>query len=100
MINAINEIKKEEKENKKKLGIKNDKIINTNNKLNELFTKKIKDDIKIFQKNLSGKIFKNSFDTDNQNEEDTLLINQNSISISIFNLKDFEKNNIDSYSYS
>ena len=95
MINAINEIKKEEKENKKKLGIKNDKIINTNNKLNELFTKKIKDDIKIFQKNLSGKIFKNSFDTDNQNEEDTLLINQNSISISIFNLKDFEKNNIE-----
>ena len=95
MINAINEIKKEEKENKKKLGIKNDKIINTNNKLNELFTKKIKDDIKIFQKNLSGKIFKNSFDTDNQNEEDTLLINQNSISISIFNWKDFEKNNIE-----
>ena len=95
MINAINEIKKEEKENKKKLGIKNDKNININHKQNELFTKKIKDDIKIFQKNLSGKIIKNSFDSDNQNQEDTLLINPNSISISILNWKDFEKNNFE-----
>ena len=93
MINAINEIKKEEKENKKKLEIKNDKDINLINKQNELFTKKIKDDIKIYQRNLSGRIFKNSFDTDNQNGEDTLLINANSISISILNWKNFEKNN-------
>ena len=35
---------------------------------NELFTKKVKDDIKIFQRNMSGKIYKNSFDTDNKNE--------------------------------
>ena len=93
MINAINEIKREEKENKKKLGIKNDK--NDNYKKNELFTKKIKDEIKIFQKNLSGKIHKNSFDTDNQNDDDTLLINPNSISISVLNWKEFEKNNFD-----
>ena len=94
MINAINEIKKEEKENKKKLGIKSEKN-DENFKKNELFTKKIKDEIKIFQKNLCGKIYKNSFDTDNQNEEDTLLINNNSISISILNWKEFEKNNFD-----
>ena len=94
MINAINEIKKEEKENKKKLGIKNERN-DENFKKNELFTKKIKDEIKVFQKNLSGKIYKNSFDTDNQNEEDTLLINNNSISISILNWKEFEKNNFE-----
>ena len=93
MINAINEIKKEEKENKKKLGIKQDK--NLNNKKNELFTKKVKDEIKIFQKNLSEKIYKNSFDTDNKNDDDTLLINSNSISISILNWKQFEQNNYD-----
>ena len=85
MINAINEIKREEKENKKKLGIKNEK--------NELFTKKIKDEIKYFQKKLTGKLYKNSFDRDNQNDEDTLLINPNSISISILNWKEFEKEN-------
>ena len=94
MINAINEIRKEEKENKKKLGIKNEKD-DGNFKKNELFTKQIKDEIKIFQKNLAGKIYKNSFDTDNQNDEETLLINNNSISISILNWKEFEKNNFD-----
>ena len=97
MINAINEIKKEEKENKKKLEIKNDKNNKNNKNKNELFTKKIKDEIKIFQKNLVGKIFKNSFDTDNQNGDgdDTLLINPNSISISVLNWKEFEKNNFE-----
>ena len=97
MINAINEIKKEEKENKKKLGIKNDKNNKNNKNKNELFTKKIKDEIKIFQKNLVGKVFKNSFDTDNQNGDgdDTLLINPNSISISVLNWKEFEKNNFE-----
>ena len=94
MINAINEIKKEERENKKKLGIKNEKG-DGNFKKNELFTKQIKDEIKIFQKNLSGKIYKNSFDTDNQNDDETLLINNNSISISILNWKEFEKKNFD-----
>ena len=94
MIDAINEIKREEKENKKKLGIKNDKNKKLNNikdANNELFTPKIKDEIKIFQQNLCGKIIQNSFDTDNQNEDNTLLINSNSISISILNWKEFEK---------
>ena len=50
MINAINEIKREEKENQKKLGIK-EKTEDIFNK-NKLFTKTIKDEIKKFQKNL------------------------------------------------
>ena len=95
MINAINELKKEEKENKKKLGIKQGKNNNIKNAKNELFTKKVKDDIKIFQRNMSGKIYKNSFDTDNKNDDDTILINSNSISISILNWKQFEEKNLD-----
>ena len=95
MINAINEIKKEEKENKKKLGIKSDKNINQKNKKNVLFTKKVKDEIKLFQKNLASKMYKNSFDTDNKNDDDTLVINSNSISISILNWKQFEEKNFD-----
>ena len=95
MINAINEIKKEEKENKKKLGIKQDKNINQKNKKNVLFTKKVKDEIKLFQKNLASKMYKNSFDTDNKNDDDTLVINSNSISISILNWKQFEEKNFD-----
>ena len=95
MINAINELKKEEKENKKKLGIKQGKNNNIKNAKNELFTKKVKDDIKIFQRNMSGKIYKNSFDTDNKNDDDTILINSNSISISVLNWKQFEEKNLD-----
>ena len=95
MINAINELKKEEKENKKKLGIKQGKNNNIKNAKNELFTKKVKDDIKIFQRNMSDKIYKNSFDTDNKNDDDTILINSNSISISILNWKQFEEKNLD-----
>ena len=79
------------------MGIKNDKNNKNNKNKHELFTKKIKDEIKIFQKNLVGKVFKNSFDTDNQNGDgdDTLLINPNSISISVLNWKEFEKNNFE-----
>jgi hypothetical protein len=82
MINAINAIRKEEKENKKKLGVL-DSEKNIENNKNQLFTRKIKDEIKIFQKNLSGKLYKNSLDSDNNKEDDTLVINPNSISISI-----------------
>ena len=92
MINAINAIRKEEKENKKKLGVL-DSEKNIENNKNQLFTRKIKDEIKIFQKNLSGKLYKNSLDSDNNKEDDTLVINPNSISISILNWKEFEKNN-------
>ena len=88
MIDAINEIKREEKENKKKL---NEKRANKKNKeINELFSPKIKEEIKKYQKNLSFKNYKNSFDTDKDND-DTFLMNQNSISISILNWKQYEK---------
>ena len=108
MIDAFNEIKKEEKENRKKL--KNNKDSKGKNDLNELFTKKIKNEIKAFQNNISFKKFKNSFDSD-KNNDDTLLINQSSISIYYKKLSeegknidfgkdisdDFEEKNIDSF---
>jgi len=78
MIDAFNEIKREEKENRKKL--KNNQN-NIKNDVNELFTKKIKNEIKSYQNNISFKnYYKNSFDSD-KNNDDTLMINQNSISI-------------------
>ena len=108
MIDAFNEIKKEEKENRKKL--KNNKDRKGKNDLNELFTKKIKNEIKAFQNNISFKNYKNSFDS-NKNNDDTLLFNQSSISIYYKKLSeegkdidigevfdnDFEEKNIDSF---
>ena len=95
MIDAFNEIKREEKENRKKLKIKEN---GKKNDLNELFTKKIKNEIKAYQNNISFKKYKNSFDSD-KNNDDTLLINQNSISIYYKQLKDEEDDNknIDSF---
>ena len=49
MIDAINEIKREESENKKKL---KEKSAKKNKEHNELFSRKIKDEIKTFQKNI------------------------------------------------
>ena len=49
MIDAFNEIKREEKENKKKL---KNKEKDKKNDLNELFSKKIKNEIKEFKKNI------------------------------------------------
>ena len=86
IIDAFNEIKREEKENRKKLKI--DESDKNNN--NELFTKKIKNEIKTFQNNVSFKNYRNSFDSDKINE-DTLLINQNSIYYR--QLKDGDKSN-------
>ena len=94
MIDAINEIKREEKENKKKLKEKGGMNGKKNVENNELFTRKIKEEIKTFQKNISFKNYKNSFDT-NKDVEDTILLNQNSISISILNWKQYEKSNLD-----
>ena len=108
MIDAFNEIKKEEKENRKKL--KNNKDSKGKNDLNELFTKKIKNEIKSFQNNISFKNYKNSFDS-NKNNDDTLLFNQSPISIYYKKLSeegkdidigevfdnDFEDKNIDSF---
>ena len=77
MIDAINEIKREENENKKLLKEKckvGDKNLYDNN---ELFTPKIKEEIKTFQNNISFKNYKNSFDS-NKDENDTLLINRSS----------------------
>ena len=91
MIDAINEIKREESENKKKLREKNEKEKRKNEEKNILFSPKIKEEIKKFQKNLSFKSYKNSFDTTN-NDDDTIIINPNSISISILNWRQYEKN--------
>jgi hypothetical protein len=82
MIDAVNEIKREEEENRKRMesGNKN------NNEENELFTKKVKEEIKTFQENTTFQRY-NDFDSDNDK-------NDNSISISLFNKKMFE--NMDS----
>ena len=100
MIDAFNEIKREEKENRKKL--KNKEKEKGKNDLNELFTKKVKNEIKIFGNNISFKKYKNSFDSD-KNNDDTLLINQNSISLYYKQFKDENENknkeeiNVDSF---
>ena len=79
MIDALNELKREEKENRKKLKSK-EYSKDKRNQGSELFTKNIKKEIKNYQKNISFQNYKNSFDSDtDKNNEDTLLINQNSI---------------------
>ena len=98
MIDAFNEIKKEEKENRKKLKNRNEK---SKNDLNQLFTKNVKNEIKAFGDNISFKNNKNSFDSDKNKDDDTLLINQNSISIYYKQLIDEDKDkndlNLDSF---
>ena len=95
MIDALNELKREERENRKKLKNKEyskDKR-NQGSQLNELFTKNIKNEIKNYQKNISFQNYKNSFDSEtDKNNEDTLLINQNSISIYYKQLKEEKEN--------
>ena len=95
MIDALNELKREERENREKLKSKEyskDKR-NQRSQLNELFTKNIKKEIKNYQKNISFQNYKNSFDSDTDiNNEDTLLINQNSISIYYKQLKEEKEN--------
>ena len=83
MIDAVNEIKREEEENRKKMKQNKGKI---NKDINELFTKRVKDEIKTFQENTTFQKHKNQFDSDNEDEND------NSISISIFNRKMFCEN--------
>ena len=83
MIDAVNEIKREEEENRKKMKQNNEKI---NKDLNELFTKTVKEEIKTFQENTTFDKFKNPFDSDNDEE------NENSISISVMNRKMFFEN--------
>ena len=81
MIDAVNEIKREEEENRKKIKQNIDK---NDNNINELFTKKVKEEIKTFQENATFHGYKNTFDSDNED------FNENSISISVFNKKMFE----------
>ena len=84
MIDAVNEIKREEEENRKKIKQNNGKI---NKEINELFTKKVKEEIKTFQENTTFEKYHNQFDSDNDEEE-----NENSISISVMNRKMFFEN--------
>ena len=88
MIDAVNEIKREEEENRKKMKVNNNKD-NIND--NELFTKKVKEEIKTFQENTTFQRYNNNFDSDNED------CNENSISISLINKKMFEniENKID-----
>ena len=81
MIDAVNEIKREEEENRKRMKQNNNKI---NDDKNELFTKKVKEEIKTFQENNTFRQENNNFDSDNDDA------NENSISISILNRKMFE----------
>ena len=83
MIDAVNEIKREEEENRKKMKQNNGKI---DKDLNELFTKTVKEEIKTFQENSNFEKYKNPFDSDNEDE------NENSISISVMNRKMFFEN--------
>ena len=83
MIDAVNEIKREEEENRKKMKLNNGKI---NKEITELFTKKVKEEIKTFQENTTFEKYKNQFDSDNDEE------NENSISISVINRKMFFEN--------
>ena len=83
MIDAVNEIKREEEENRKKMKLNNGKI---NKEITELFTKKVKEEIKTFQENTTFEKYKNQFDSDNDEE------NENSISISVMNRKMFFEN--------
>ena len=80
MIDAVNEIKREEEENRKKMKQNNGKI---NKEANELFTKKVKEEIKMFQENTTFEKYRNQFDSDKDSE------NENSISISVMNRKMF-----------
>ena len=54
-----------------------------NKEKNELFTKKVKEEIKTFQENTTFEKYKNQFDSDNERES------ENSISISVMNRKKF-----------
>ena len=83
MIDAVNEIKREEEENRKKMKLNDGKI---NKEINELFTKKVKEEIKTFQENTTFEKHKNQFDSDNDEE------NENSISISVMNRRMFFEN--------
>ena len=95
MIDAFNQIKLEEEENRKKI-----KERNTENKEdNMLFTDLVKDEIKTYQKDNNNNPYKNSFDSQNDKDETDTLFGQShshsSISINLVSKKDLlsPKNN-------
>ena len=83
MIDAVNEIKREEEENRKRMKKNNGKITKDDN---ELFTKTVKEEIKTFQENTTFEKHRNQFDSENEDG------NESSISISIVNRKMFFEN--------
>ncbi len=80
MIDAVNEKKREEKENREKMNQNKGK---ENEETNELFTKTVNEEIKTFQENAT--FVKYNFDCDNDEKE-------NSISLSIMNRIKFLEN--------
>ena len=88
MIDAFNQIKLEEEENRRKIKEKQE---NDENEDNKLFTDLVKDEIKIFQKDNNFKKYKNCFDSENDNDNtDTLYgLSHSSISLNFISKKDF-----------
>ena len=87
MIDAFNQIKLEEEENRKKII---EKQKNNESKDNIIFTDLIKDEIKKFQKdNNYSKNYKNNFDSEIDNNADTLYgLSHSSISINLIKQND------------
>ena len=85
MIDAFNQIKLEEEENRKKIKEKQ----NDSKEDNKLFTDIVKDEIKYFQKDNTIKNFKNSFDSDNDKEDTLFGRSRSSVSFNLMNKKEF-----------
>ena len=93
MIDAVNEIKREEEENRKKM---EQSKVQIDIEINEIFTKRVKEEIKAFQENTTFEKYRNQFDSDEEKQK------ENSISISFMDRKKFFENlenkiSLDSY---
>ena len=95
MIDAFNQIKLEEEENRKKIKERNSE----NKEDNMIFTDLVKNEIKTYQKDNNNNPYKNSFDSQNDKDETDTLFGQSyshsSISINLISKKDLlsPKNN-------
>jgi hypothetical protein len=91
MIDAFNQIKLEEEENRKKIKEQNDE----NKEENILFTDFVKNEIKTFQKDNNKKPYTNSFDSQKEKDESDTLFGRShshsSININLLNKKDLNK---------
>ena len=96
MIDAFNQIKLEEEENRRKIKEKEE------DQDNNIFTDLVKDEINIFQKDNNIEKYKNSFESGNDKDNtDTLYgLSHSSISLNFISKKDFlltpKKNSTDS----